>query len=61
MGAAAFLIAEFLNISYGQVALAAAIPALIGYNYLGGQFKRLRNLMEDFALEFMNLSERNFT
>ncbi len=41
--------------------LAAAIPALIGYNYLGGQFKRLRNLMEDFALEFMNLSERNFT
>ena len=41
--------------------LAAAIPALIGYNYLGGQFKRLRALMEDFALEFMNLSERNFT
>ncbi|KAB2958337.1 MAG: Tol-Pal system subunit TolQ [Thermoanaerobaculia bacterium] len=41
--------------------LAAAIPALIGYNYLGGQFKRLRALMEDFALEFMNLAERNFT
>lgn len=41
--------------------LAAAIPALIGYNYLGGHFKRLRALMEDFALEFMNLSERNFT
>lgn len=41
--------------------LGAAIPALIGYNYLGGQFKRLRALMEDFALEFMNLSERNFT
>ena len=29
MGAAAFLIAEFLNISYGQVALAAAIPAFL--------------------------------
>ncbi|PYM19262.1 MAG: C4-dicarboxylate ABC transporter permease [Candidatus Rokuibacteriota bacterium] len=31
MGAAAFLIAEFLNISYGQVALAAAIPACLYY------------------------------
>jgi TRAP transporter 4TM/12TM fusion protein len=29
MGAAAFLIAEFLNISYGEVALAAAIPACL--------------------------------
>jgi biopolymer transport protein TolQ len=41
--------------------LGAAIPALIGYNYLGGQFKRLRALMDDFALEFLNLAERNFT
>ncbi len=31
MGAAAFLIAEFLNITYGQVALAAAIPACLYY------------------------------
>src|SRR5919108_198625 len=31
MGAAAFLMAEFLNIPYGQVALAAAIPALLYY------------------------------
>jgi TRAP transporter 4TM/12TM fusion protein len=31
MGAAAFLIAEYLNISYGQVALAAAIPACLYY------------------------------
>ena len=31
MGAAAFLIAEFLNISYGQVALAATIPACLYY------------------------------
>ena len=31
MGAAAFLMAEFLNISYGQVALAAAIPACLYY------------------------------
>jgi TRAP transporter 4TM/12TM fusion protein len=31
MGAAAFLIAEYLSISYGQVALAAAIPAALYY------------------------------
>ena len=41
--------------------LAAAIPALIGYNYLGGELKRQRGLMEDFALEFLNLAERNFS
>jgi TRAP transporter 4TM/12TM fusion protein len=31
MGAAAFLISEFLNIPYGQVALAAAVPAALYY------------------------------
>jgi TRAP transporter 4TM/12TM fusion protein len=31
MGVAAFLIAEFLNIPYGEVALAAVIPALLYY------------------------------
>src|SRR5215475_189868 len=31
MGAAAFLIAEYLSIPYGQVALAAAIPAVLYY------------------------------
>jgi TRAP transporter 4TM/12TM fusion protein len=31
MGAAAFLIAEYLGISYGQVALAAAVPAALYY------------------------------
>jgi TRAP transporter 4TM/12TM fusion protein len=31
MGAAAFLIAEFLNLPYGEVALAAAVPALLYY------------------------------
>jgi biopolymer transport protein TolQ len=41
--------------------LAAAIPALIGYNYLGGRLRRQRAQMEDFALEFLNLAERNFT
>jgi biopolymer transport protein TolQ len=41
--------------------LAAAIPALIGYNYFANRIRRLRNAMEDFVLEFLNLAERNFT
>jgi len=41
--------------------LAAAIPALIGFNYFGGEVRRLRSQMDDFALEFLNLAERNFT
>ncbi len=31
MGVAAFLMAEFLNISYGEIALAAAVPAALYY------------------------------
>ncbi len=41
--------------------LAAAIPALVAYNYFMGQVRRQRAGMEDFALEFINLAERNFT
>ena len=41
--------------------LAAAIPALVGYNYLASQIRRHRQEMDDFALEFLNLTERNFT
>jgi biopolymer transport protein TolQ len=41
--------------------LGAAIPALIGYNYLNNRLRRVRSEMEDFALEFVNLAERNFT
>jgi biopolymer transport protein TolQ len=41
--------------------LAAAIPALVGFNYFGNRIRRLRNGMEDFVLEFLNLAERNFT
>ena len=41
--------------------LAAAIPALIGYNYFMGQIRQMRATMDDFALEFLNLAERNFT
>lgn len=41
--------------------LAAAIPALIGYNYFAQALRRLRTRLEDFALELITLSERNFT
>ena len=41
--------------------LAAAIPALIGYNFFAQRLRVMRGRLEDFALEFMNLSERNFT
>jgi len=41
--------------------LAAAIPALIFYNYFMGKIRAQRAGMEDFALEFLNLAERNFT
>ena len=41
--------------------LAAAIPALIGYNHFAGKLRHLRGRMEDFALELVNLAERNFT
>ncbi len=41
--------------------LAAAIPALISYNYFAHRLKRMRAVMEDFANEFLNLTDRNFT
>ena len=41
--------------------LAAAIPALIGYNYFSQRIRRIRSRLEDFTLEFLNLAERNFT
>jgi len=41
--------------------LAAAIPALMGYNYFGYRLRQMRSQMQDFVLEFMNLTERNFT
>ena len=41
--------------------LFAAIPALVAYNYFVQQLRRARGEMEDFTLEFLNLTERNFT
>ena len=41
--------------------LAAAIPALIGYNHFASRLRGVRSRMEDFVLELVNLAERNFT
>ena len=41
--------------------LAAAIPAVVAYNGFLGALRRQRGLMEDFLLEFLNLTERTFT
>lgn len=41
--------------------LAAAIPAVIFYNFFLNWVKRLSTQMDDFALEYINIIERNFT
>lgn len=41
--------------------LFAAIPAVYFYNHFVADVKRLTSAMDDFALEFLNISERNFT
>lgn len=41
--------------------LFAAIPAVYFYNQFTNQLKRFASEMEDFSLEFLNISERNFT
>jgi biopolymer transport protein TolQ len=67
-------IAEAGNTSLGVVAqpiaealiataagLFAAIPAVYFYNDFTHQVKKFASEMDDFALEFLNISERNFT
>jgi len=41
--------------------LFAAIPALYFYNHFTAKVKSHASEMDDFALEFLNISERNFT
>jgi biopolymer transport protein TolQ len=41
--------------------LLAAIPAVVAYNHLLAKVRHMRRRMDDFALEFLNLVERNFT
>jgi len=40
--------------------LMAAIPAAVAYNYFGHRVKEMGARMEDFSLEFLNLTERTF-
>ena len=40
--------------------LFAAIPALLAYNAFVNRLRLARGEMEDFTLEFLNLTERNF-
>jgi biopolymer transport protein TolQ len=41
--------------------LFAAVPAVYFYNSYTGRVKDFASQMDDFALEFLNISERNFT
>ena len=41
--------------------LAAAIPAAVFFNHFASRVKVLSSMMDDFALEFLNVVERNFT
>ena len=41
--------------------LAAAIPAAFFYNFFTSRIKVLSAMMDDFALEFLNIVERHFT
>ena len=41
--------------------LAAAIPAVMAYNHFTNEVKLFASDMDDFAMEFLNIAERNFT
>ena len=41
--------------------LFAAIPAVYFYNHFTNRVKHFSGEMDDFSLEFLNISERNFT
>lgn len=41
--------------------LAAAIPAAVFFNYYSSRVRVLTAMMDDFAMEFLNIVERNFT
>jgi biopolymer transport protein TolQ len=41
--------------------LFAAIPAVLAYNHFTHRVKEFSAIMDDFALEFLNITERNFS
>ncbi len=40
--------------------LAAAVPAAVFYNWFGAQVREIGTRLEDFSMEFMNLTERAY-
>jgi biopolymer transport protein TolQ len=42
------------------IGLAAAIPAVMAYNYFADRVRVLGAEMENFASEFLNIAERHF-
>jgi biopolymer transport protein TolQ len=59
LGVVARPIAEALVATAGG--LVAAIPAVFYYNLLTQRVKIFASEMDDFAMEFLNIAERNFT
>jgi biopolymer transport protein TolQ len=41
--------------------LLAAVPAAVSYNFYSSRIRVLTSMMDDFALEFLNIVERHFT
>ena len=41
--------------------LATAVPAVVAYNVFSQRVKLFASAMDDFAMEFLNIAERNFT
>ena len=41
--------------------LLAAIPAAVFYNFFSSRIRVLGSMLDDFAMEFLNMVERNFT
>jgi len=69
LGMALVIIAREIDISVGSMfavcsvcaGLFAAIPAVYFYNHFTNKVKKFATEMDDFSLEFLNISERNFT
>lgn len=41
--------------------LVAAVPAVVAYNHFTNRVRLFASQMDDFAMEFLNIAERNFT
>jgi biopolymer transport protein TolQ len=41
--------------------LFAAVPAVVAYNHFANRVRLFASEMDDFAMEFLNIAERNFT